>query len=474
MRLKLFNKFFLTTSFIIIFSLAVMMMILSFVLNNYIAKSKQQILLRCCDEIGEQINTAVTQGESIDTLDLTDTVKTLTSVYDSDVFITDQNGRVFVCGCVDFSESGSCLHSVNTVSYTEIAQNLHNGEVGLSDLGVYQAPHYVAMSLLKNSQGELMGTVYAAAPVTAVSRLLSTVVKLYLVSAMIPLILMFLSIYAMTYRLTKPLKSMSQASKAMAKGDFSKRIPVMSDDEIGELSMSFNMMTNSLAQLEGMRKSFVANVSHELKTPMTTIGGFIDGILDGTIPKDKQDYYLNIVSDEVKRLTRLVNSMLSMSKLESGEFALKPELFDLGELLVNIVLSQEQRIEKSQLEIIGLDEMESVCVNADKDLIHQVIYNLVDNAIKFNQPNGSIKFGLKTEGKFAVFTITNTGKGIPQKDLPHIFERFYKGDKARSGVKNSTGLGLYIVKTIINSHAGTIRVSAKENEATSFIVTLPL
>lgn len=113
----------------------------------------------------------------------------------------------------------------------------------------------------------------------------------------------------MTYRLTKPLKQMSEAARAMAKGDFSKRIPVTSDDEIGELAVSFNQMTNSLVQLEGMRKSFVANVSHELKTPMTTIGGFIDGILDGTIEPDKQKYYLQIVSDEVKRLSRLVQSI---------------------------------------------------------------------------------------------------------------------------------------------------------------------
>ena len=143
-----------------------------------------------------------------------------------------------------------------------------------------------------------------------------------------------------------------------AKGDFSKRIPVTSDDEIGELAVSFNQMTNSLVQLEGMRKSFVANVSHELKTPMTTIGGFIDGILDGTIEPEKQSYYLQIVSDEVRRLSRLVQSMLSMAKLESGEFVLKPELFDFRELLCTIVISQEQRIEAEKIEITGLDGIE--------------------------------------------------------------------------------------------------------------------
>ena len=285
---------------------------------------------------------------------------------------------------------------------------------------------------------------------------------------------MFFAIYTMTYRMTKPLKLMSEASKAMAKGDFSKRIPVTSDDEIGELAVSFNQMTNSLVQLEGMRKSFVANVSHELKTPMTTIGGFIDGILDGTIEPEKQRYYLTIVSDEVKRLSRLVQSMLSMAKLESGEFILKPELFDFRELLCTIVISQEQRIEAQGLNITGLDEIPSVSVSADRDLIHQVIYNLVDNAIKFTNESGTINFSLKTDSKKLVFTITNTGKGIPEKELPYVFERFYKVDKSRSANKNSTGLGLYIVKTILKAHGGGITVISQENSFTSFSITLPV
>ena len=251
----------------------------------------------------------------------------------------------------------------------------------------------------------------------------------------------------------------------MAKGDFSKRIPVTSDDEIGELAVSFNQMTNSLVQLEGMRKSFVANVSHELKTPMTTIGGFIDGILDGTIEPEKQSYYLQIVSDEVRRLSRLVQSMLSMAKLE---------LFDFRELLCTIVVSQEQRIEAAKLNITGLDEIQSVSVNADKDLIHQVIYNLVDNAVKFTNETGTIDFKVKTDSKKLTFTITNTGKGIPESELPYVFERFYKVDKSRSANKSSTGLGLYIVKTIVKAHGGSITAASRENQFTAFSVVLPL
>ncbi|MBR2039991.1 MAG: HAMP domain-containing histidine kinase, partial [Clostridia bacterium] len=286
--------------------------------------------------------------------------------------------------------------------------------------------------------------------------------------------LMFIFIYIMTYRLTKPLKLMSEASKAMAKGDFSKRIPVMSDDEIGELSLSFNMMTNSLSQLEGMRKSFVANVSHELRTPMTTISGFIDGILDGTIELEKHDYYLKIVSSEIKRLSRIVESMLNISKIESNEFSLNRELIDFRELLCKIVISQEQNIEAKNLNVIGLDSIADISVNADRDLIYQAIYNLVDNAVKFNCQDGDISFELFKENKNLIFTIKNSGAGIPEKDLPFVFERFYKVDKSRSNSKNSTGLGLYITKSIIKAHSGTISVASKPEEYTVFKITLPI
>lgn len=468
MKLKLFKKFFLTTTFIIVFSLAIMMLILFFVLNNYIAKSKSETLLNCCNEVSEYIvDIPVTEGIEADKF--SGMLKSVSGVSSADIFVLNNSNQLVVCGCTDWQENKSCMHNKTPVS----SENLKEGKIGLSSLNIYDNPHYVVWKSLINSNNQKIGEVYSVASVESVNNLLSTVVRLFLISAVLPIFLMFLAIYTMMYRMTKPLKSMSEASKAMARGDFSKRIPVMSDDEIGELSMSFNMMTNNLAQLENMRKSFVANISHEFKTPMTSIGGFIDGILDGTIEEDKQHYYLEIVSDEVKRLSRLVQSMLSMAKLESGEFVLNPELFDLREMLYTIVISQEQRIEKKGLEIIGLGELPSVSINADKDLIHQVIYNLVDNAIKFNDDNGKIEFLLKKEAKKIVFTIGNTGKAIPEKELPFVFERFYKVDKSRSSSKNSTGLGLYIVKTIVTAHGGSIKVAVRDNCYTSFIVVLP-
>ena len=467
MKLKLFKKFFFITTAIIVLSLTAMMMILSVVLNYYMSKSTHTILSDACEQVGdyaEGIENAYGEGEFLILL------RSIADVSQADIFITDGDGAVLVCACEEWQENEKCLHSSYIVPKNIIEKAKKDDNLLISTINMYKYPQYVASCPINANDPYY---VFATTPLSDVKELMSTVSKIYFLLAAIPIIIMFFAIYAMTYRLTKPLKSMSEAAKAMAKGDFSKRIPVTSDDEIGELAVSFNLMTNSLAQLEGMRRSFVGNVSHELKTPMTTIGGFIDGILDGVIPPERHEYYLDIVSQEVKRLSRLVEGMLSMSKLESGQSVLKPQKFDFSQLLCTIVIGQEQRIEQNNLQINGLDTIGNVNITADKDLIYQAIYNLVDNAIKFTEKNGKIEFSLYEQSDNIVFTITNSGKGIPEKELPLVFERFYKGDKSRSDVKNSTGLGLYIVKTIVTSHKGNISVASKQDQFTTFKITLP-
>ena len=478
MRLRLFKKFFFTTSIIILLSLTGMIIILTFVFNDYMAQSNYESLGKTSKAVADFTEDVLSYGEK-DAIEqysqsLYYIMNNLGYVSGYDVFIADNNGNIFGCSCDEWIEKGQCSHSSAKISSNLIKRASKNGPCNeLNTLGIYKSPHYISATIINDGEKDI-GIVIATAPMSTIRSFIKTVIRLYFISAIVPIVIMFFAIYAMTYRLTKPMKQMSEAAKAMAKGDFSKRIPVTSDDEIGELAVSFNQMTNSLVQLEGMRRSFVANVSHELKTPMTTIAGFIDGIIDGTIEPEKKEYYLTIVSSEVKRLSRLVKSMLEIAKLESGEFVLKNETFDFRELLLQVVISQEQRIEKKNLEITGLDLLPDVFINADRDLIYQVIYNLVDNAVKFTDDEGKIAFSLKCDSKRMTFSISNTGKGIPLDALPFVFERFYKVDKSRSANKNSTGLGLHIAKTIIKTHGGTITVSSRENEFTTFEIMLPV
>ena len=231
-------------------------------------------------------------------------------------------------------------------------------------------------------------------------------------------------------------------------------------------------MARDLDQLEELTRGFISNVSHEFKTPMTTIGGFVDGMIDGTIPLDQRDKYLKIIAEETKRLSRMVNRMLDAAKIQSGELILSPAPFDFTEMTAQILLSFEQKIEKKKLDV-QCDLEERLTVMGDRDHLYRVVYNLTDNAVKFIEDGGTLRLKVHQEGQLCVFAISNTGIGISAEDLPHVFDRFYKTDRSRSMDKTGAGLGLYIVKNIINLHGGEISVRSGGGE-TEFAFTLQL
>lgn len=467
----MFRRYFVTTSAIVVVSFSFLITIVSVSVGNYMAKEKRSLLSENC----HTVSSVATEWLHTQDFALGRTIQVVARAIEADIFITDYDGRAYICSCDEYIATGNCIHTRTPIpeNIMEAARTGEYYEVGYLG-GRYTDAYYTIGLPLYDTQGTVVGGVFASSPASSLQTLLSSIYKIFIISAIIPIVLIFFAIYGITFRMTRPLRLMSEAARSMAKGDFSKRIPVTSDDEIGELSVAFNQMTNSLVQLEGMRRSFVANVSHELKTPMTTIGGFIDGILDGTIEPERQSYYLGVVSDEIKRLSRLVQAMLSLAKLESGEMRLNLHEFNLTDVVLTTVISLEQRIEQKNIQIEGLDTFEKVEVTADKDLVHQVIYNLVDNAVKFTNRDGTIHLEVRTAGDaYARFIIRNTGEGIEAKDLPHIFERFYKTDKSRSVDKGGTGLGLYLVKTIVDIHGGFITVRSIPGSYTEFEVCLP-
>ncbi len=475
MRQKLFKKQFGAIALIVFLSLSFILVILTFMYNDYLAEEKYKTLQKSCDSVSEFTEYNISEQNVVyDEYAIYYIMQNLAKVSDINIFVIDRSGEIKLCACDEWGENAGCEHTGTQIDVNTIDSLALDNKNTLSTLEIYTSPHFAAAKEIKAANEEKIGYVVATDSVDDAENLMRRIAHIYILSAIVPLVLMFVAISIMTYRLTRPLRIMSDAARAMSKGDFSRRIPVTSDDEIGQLAVSFNQMTNSLARLEEVRKSFIANVSHELKTPMTTIGGFIDGIIDGTIPPEKQGYYLSIVHDEIKRLSRMVESMLSVSRLESKETELKLENFDFKEQLLQVVINQDQRIEKKSIDIIGLDTLPDITINADKDLIYRVVYNLVDNAIKFTNDGGKIEFTIKCDEGNMTFRIKNTGKGIPENELPYVFEKFYKVDKSRSANKESTGLGLYIVKTIIKNHGGVISVSSVENQFTAFEFTLPL
>jgi signal transduction histidine kinase len=321
---------------------------------------------------------------------------------------------------------------------------------------------------------EAVGFVLAAQPLSeGLFEYLGGILRLFLLSGMVMLVIAFVVVYLITRRLVRPLNDMVSATQHYAKGDFRYRVKPPESDELRMLAQGFNSMAVNLATLEASRRSFVANVSHELKTPMTSIGGFIDGMLDGTIPAADHEKYLTLVSGEVQRLSRLVTGMLNLSKIEAGELQMKRVSFDLSEMLFTTLLSFEQSIAAKQIELIGLDALVPISVTGDKDLLTQVFYNLIDNAVKFTPKGGQISLRAE-QGRMALrIILRNSGAGIPSEELGHIFERFYKTDKSRSYDTRGAGLGLYLAKTIVTMHGGTISAGSDGASWTEFTVELP-
>lgn len=297
--------------------------------------------------------------------------------------------------------------------------------------------------------------------------------KTVITSALLVLLAAMIAAYFLAVRITDPLREMSNAARNFAAGRFDARVRVRGRDEVSELAESFNQMADSLENLENMRNSFIANVSHDLRTPMTTIAGFIDGIRDGVIPPEEQERYLEIVSIEIQRLSRLVGALLDLSRIQAGDrkFVMKP--FDICEMGRLILISFEKQIEEKRLDVSFECDAERMLVNADHDAIYQVFYNLCHNALKFVSVGGALRIRIaETKGKKVTVAVYNEGQGIPPEDLQLVFERFYKSDKSRGLDKTGVGLGLFITKTIITAHGEKIWAESDYGKNCEFIFTL--
>ena len=317
-----------------------------------------------------------------------------------------------------------------------------------------------------------MGAAIALKPLPQVTYIRNRLLAIIFGAQAIAWVMAFIVAFFITRQIVKPIKRMRTAAKSIAAGNFNERIPITSHDEIGQLAESFNLMTVSLNELENMRSSFVSDVSHELRTPMTTISGFVEGVLDGTIPEEEQGKYLSTVLEETRRLSRLVNDLLEATRLEQGKIKIEKANIDINRLVAETAFSYEQQMTEKKINVNLELEGEECIAFADKDSIKRVVINLLDNAIKFTPVGGDIFISTKTVAKKVYVSIQNSGDGIPEDDLRHIWERFYKTDKSRSSDKKGVGLGLHIVKTILTQHGGEINAESEVGKFARFTFVL--
>lgn len=392
--------------------------------------------------------------------------------HDGDVsfFLTDPDGTIlsaYVC-----TEGAETAERIPAPLLARLQKDGGYSESGRLD-GTLGRDHLVCAVPVCDVDGNTIGAIFACASNADEDALVSMLNKSILLSNLWIMLAMMVAIYFITERLLAPIREMRQAAKEFSNGNFSTRIHVVGGDEVAECARTFNVMAESLEKSEQLRSTFLANVSHDLRTPMTTIAGFVDGILDGAIPQEDQEYYLRIVSEEIHRLSRLVSQLLDLSRMQVGVRQFTPSDFDICEVARLILISFETKINEKNLEIDFDTEDDRMLARADRDAIHQIVYNLTENAVKFSRPGGRLKISIHPgeRGKYN-FTVYNEGSGIPKEDLPYIFDRFYKSDKSRGLDKIGVGLGLYIVKTILTANGENIWAESEEGAWCSFTFTI--
>ena len=341
--------------------------------------------------------------------------------------------------------------------------------------GLYESRRFVVgVPAVNPETQEVVGEVYGVSTTSSLDSMWQGFIGLFFMTAFVVLMISFMASSITTMRQVQPIREMVQATRRYAEGDFDIRMNDYGrDDEIGELAASFNAMAESLQQTERQRREFIANISHELKTPMTTIAGYTDGILDGTIPPEREKQYLQIISDESRRLSRMVRRMLDVSQLQAIDPLKSGSHFDICESMRRVLISMEKKITDRDLDVEADIPEEPILVLGDNDMITQVIYNLLENATKFARSGSTLYLGVTTIDGKARVTVRNLGDTIPAEELPLLFERFHKSDKSRSEDKDGVGLGLYIVKTILEQHKEKINVTS-ENGVTTFTFSLAM
>ena len=398
-----------------------------------------------------------------------------TSVSGADAVICDASGRLLLCARSPLG----CSHQGMMVGKDYLEGVFRTGCV--SDTGVIQGlypdtRYVVALPVLDPDTGDRIGIVIMSTPAESTLSVLRRISEIFIFVAILVVLLAvcLMTVYVRSQSI--PLRDMAKAARAFGHGELTARVDTDGNytQEVEELALAFNNMASSLQKSEYQRQEFVANVSHELKTPMTTISGYVDGILDGTIPKEKSRQYLQVVSDETKRLNRLVRSMLDISRLQDQQgIAEEQKLrFDVEEALGQVLITFEQKITAKELDVrVDMPE-HPVYTHAHQDHITQVLYNLLDNAVKFCPAGGQLGVSIREGGGKVYVSVSNEGQTIPPEELPLVFDRFHKLDKSRTQNRDSWGLGLYIVKTIIGSHGEDISVTSRDGQ-TTFTFTLP-
>lgn len=478
---SVFSKYVTAFMLIILVSFLVVLIITATAIGRFSNSVKQEVIMNTVETSENYFSSLLYSSGadnlySLDERERSETESILSkisiNVEDVSTIVTDKEGNVVFSYYCDNSK----MEFEGELPIEILSELSDSGEYfALGEFSdFFDGANVLCGSVIKNGRGEVCGYIFACSDSFMMSELWELMFKIVMGSILWVLLAALIAVYFISERVIAPLRQISNAAKSFAKGKFDVRVPVHGSDEVAELAETFNNMAESLNNYDNMRNTFMSDVSHDLRSPMTSIAGFIDGILDGVIPPEQHQYYLQVVSNEVHRLSRLVSSLLNLSRIQAGDRKFTMSRFDVCETAKRILISFEQKIDAKHLEVEFDLQEERMYVNADSDAIYQVLYNLCHNAVKFSCEGGLLKLSVtRTKGKKILVEVYNEGKGISKEDLQYVFERFYKSDKSRGLDKSGAGLGLFISKTIIEAHSEKIWVESEYGKNCSFKFTLP-
>ena len=440
---------------------------LALVYTNHYMNEKEKDLIRQGEKIAAAYSRAYRTG---DLSDLSHELQILETYMESGIVLVNKEGTI-VLTSPGFDE----VLIGDNMSYEDLTQRVMNGEIVTHQMRkgeVFDTP--MLMVGYPVTEGYLAG-IFMCRPLPAIEASLMEMYQMSVMSLFIVSLLGLLVSFLTAKHVALPLVLMNQAAKVIANGDFEQRVTIQSNDEVGELAESFNHMAESLQAHERVQKDFIANISHDLRSPLTSMNGFLTAMLDGTIPPEKQEKYLKIVLEETNRLSRMTQSIVELSRAQSSVIMLEETNFDINGLIRTSVEVLKPQLEEKKVSIRAIYDAEKTMVRGDMDKISRVLQNLLSNAAKFSPECGVIEVETTlVDKKKLLVSVKDEGPGINQEDQKYVFDRFFKSDTTRNLDKVGSGIGLAIAKEFMLAHGENITVKSEEGKGATFAFTLKL
>ncbi len=470
-HLSLFKKSFFLYILITIVSFSVLAVGLTLTYKAYFYDLTRYLLVSQATKIAEVYEISFDKDGTFDRIEFVHKIQVLDRYMDYKFILVDKDKKVIWSSdnMFYYPTKGKTLDVKGIDSVLDGKTEFFSGSIdGIFDGDVYTVGYPIKVG------DEVSCAVFVNSPLEAMISTLHSAYLVIFVLTLTTLCIAFMLIYYSTKRIVSPIKQMNEAAKIIAGGNYDKRIEVCGGDEIAQLAESFNYMAETLDVKSQKRRDFMLNLSHDFRSPLTSILGFLQAIIDGTVPKEKINYYLHIIYSETERLSKLTNNILDIDIIDSGQEKLEISSFDIVQLMTDTLMNFEERINNKKIKVDFSFSSGEIYVDADKEKIERVIYNLFDNAIKFLLDGGNLSAKVTAQNDRAEITISDTGIGMTEEEQKRAFERFYKADSSRGKDKKGSGLGLSIVQGLLKVHGETITMESEKYEGTTFKFSLPI